>query len=386
MSQLNFVPLRAWLAACAVGNYSKTDIPAFTSPEQLVAAARAEGVIGLIDWRLRQASFGLETKDERISTSTFSEVVKAFSIAAREEALSSMIIENESRAINRLMAEAAIPSLMLKGSALAHWAYAQPHLRSCSDVDLLVPSREAGETFSARLTAAGYERVKTLGDLVAYELLCRRQVGGGWKLEVDIHWSLANSPLFANVFTFDELMKESIELPQLAPGARGLGIVHACIHACLHRALNLSTGTDDKLKWLYDLEVLMALFTPEHWKRLADLSIDKCVAGVVSDALYVAAATFGRDLPARWIDVMRGPQGNEPLDASRLSDWRYMQRKSFESLPGLGRKIRWLWQRCFLSHEYLQQLYGNKEQSYIRLLLWRSGRLMLRCVQLRSIR
>jgi len=378
--------MRAWLAACVAGMPAKAVFPLLTSPEQLVTAAQAEDVVGLVNWRLQQVSFCSGISTVWTGAAPFAEFVQAFSIAAREEALSSMMIESESRGIIRLMAKAGIPSLMLKGSALAHWAYTQPHLRACSDVDLLVPSREDGEALSAQLTAKGYERVKTLGDLVAYELLCHRQVAGGWNLEVDIHWRLANSPLFANVFTFDELMKDSIELPKLAPGARGLGIVHAFIHACLHRALNLSTGTNDKLKWLYDLEVLMELFTPEQWKRLANLSVGKGVAGIVSDALHVAAATFGRELPAQWMGVMLRSQGNETLDARRLSDWRYMQRKSFESLPGFFQKIRWLGQRCFLSHEYLQQLYGKKEQSYIRLLLWRSSRLMLRCLQLSRIR
>jgi hypothetical protein len=188
------------------------------------------------------------------------------------------------------MAHAGISGLLLKGSALAHWAYPAPHLRACSDVDLLLPSRKAAEELARRLCAAGtgYERSDTSGELVAYELMCRRQISDGLKLEVDIHWRLANSPLFADAFTFDELMAESIALPRLGPEARGLGLVHACIHACVHRALNLSIGVDDKLKWLYDLEVFRALFTPADWQQLVDLSISKGLAVVVLNALEVA--------------------------------------------------------------------------------------------------
>ena len=367
----DLMPTRAWLAAWVPGIPSRC-ISSESTPLDLVAAARYEGIVALVGWHLQQAARESAFTEAKSALIVPLEVTKAFTTAAREEVLVSMIIESESRRVLGLMADAGIPGLLLKGSALAHWVYPQPHLRACGDVDLLLPSREAAEQLSARLTASGYERSETSGELVAYELLCRRAVSGDWKIDIDIHWRLANSPLFANAFTFDELMADSVALPNLAPNARGLGPVHALIHACVHRALNLSIGVGDKLKWQYDLELVRANFTPGDWRRLVDLSISKGLAGVVINALENAAWVFGSQLPHEWTAALASAESAETLDAQRLSDWRYMQHRTFKSLPTAFLKLRWLWQRLFPSLDYLQYLYGTQHTSYCYLIFLRS--------------
>ena len=348
------------------------------SPGELVAAAQQQDIVAMVDWRLQQAA------RESVDTQTKSalvippDVINAFNAAAREEALISMVIEGESRRVLGLMAGARIPGLLLKGSALAYWAYSQPHLRACSDVDLLLSSREAAEQLSHRLTASGFERAKTSGELVAYELLCRRPVSGDWHVEIDIHWRLANSPLFANVFTFDELMADSVALPNLAPNARGLGPVHALIHACVHRALNLSIGVGDKLKWQYDLELVRADFTSADWRRLVDVSIKKGLAGVILDAIENAARTFQSQLPHHWTTALASAESAEILDAPRLSDWHYTQRMTFRSLPTAFLKLRWLWQRLFPSLDYLRYSHGTQHKNYCYLIFLRVRRVLKR--------
>jgi len=359
--------IRFWLAAIVCGG--QEDRPQ-ASLAELVAAAQQEGVVALVDGQLRQAQ---KEKVNPVGVTVSEELCQAFATAARQEVFVSMMQEGESQRLLALMAEAGISGLLLKGSALAYWAYPAPHLRACSDVDLLLPSRNAAEELARRLCAAGvgYERSNTSGELVAYELMCRRHISDALKLEVDIHWRLANSPLFAEAFTFDELMAESIALLRLGPNARGLGLVHASIHACIHRALNLSIGVDDKLKWLYDLEVLMALFTLEDWQRTVDLSIKKGLAGVVLSGLRAAAATFGRQLPEKASMALQRAEMAESLDAKSLSDWRYMQRKTFQALPSLALRLRWLWQRIFPSKDYLAYLYGCENRNYAALMMHR---------------
>ena len=377
MPGLDSSPARAWLAAWAAGGQPGPVGTISTAPD-LVAAAQYESIVALVDWRLNKAAREFTVNQAQDANPPLPEVIKAFTTAARDEALVSMVIEGESRRVLSLLADAGILGLLLKGSALAYWAYPQPHLRTCGDVDLLLPSREAAEQLSARLTASGYERSETSGELVAYELLCRRPVTGDWKLEIDIHWRLANSPLFSDVFTFDELMAESISIPALAPNARGLGSVHALVHACLHRAINLTNGVDDKLKWLYDLIVLMDVFTPEDWQKMMRIAIDKRLAGVVLNGLEMAAATFGRELPADIQVALKKASACEPLDAQRLSDWHYMQRKTFDALPTQRLRLRWLWQRVFPSRDYLAYLYDRHQQNYAALLFERLRRAMRR--------
>ena len=359
-----WVDLRVLLATILAGRQPSRSFTSTDVTHELLKHAVREGVSALVDKRLRELPTG--------DLAAPPEVRQAFSASARSEAISSMLLQSEALRVMSMMAEAGIPGLLLKGSALAYWAYPQPHLRACSDVDLLLPSREAAEQLSDRLTASGYERSETSGELVAYELLCRRPVSDDWQVEIDIHWRLANSPLFANAFTFDELMADSVALPNLAPNARGLGPVHALMHACVHRALNLSIGVGDKLKWQYDLELVRANFTPADWHRLVDLSISKGLAGVVINALEDAARVFGSQLPHEWAIALACAESAETLDAQRLSDWRYMQHRTFKSLPTAFLKLRWLWQRVFPSIDYLRYLYGTQHKSYCYLIYLRS--------------
>lgn len=363
---------RVWLAAIANGAQPTWKVNNEAMAAKLVAAAQQEDVTALVDWRLRQS------RREPNLAGAPDAVAQAFATAARDEVLLSMLLEGETRKVLGVLAEEGVPGLLLKGSALAHWAYPEPHLRACSDVDLLLPSREAAEKLASRLCAAGYERSGTSGELVAYELMCRRRISDEWAVEVDVHWRLANSPLFADAFTFDELMAESIALPQLGPHARGLGLVHACVHACMHRALNLSIGIDDKLKWLYDLEVLMALFTPADWQRLTALSVSKRLAGIVLNALETTSTTFACELPSEVTLILRQAEMGEPLDVRSLSDWHYMQRKTFEAMPTMSLRLHWLWQRVFPSGDYLSYLYGSEHQNYVTLMAERFRRAMRR--------
>lgn len=369
---------RSWLAAIISGGPSAWSFkPLSCSPAELVAAAQQEGVVALVNERLKQTQ---QNTTNGPGAAVSQELCQAFALAAREEVFVSMLQEAESRRLLAVMGEAKVAGLFLKGSSLAYWAYSEPHLRACGDVDILLPSREAADEVSRRLCAAGvgYQRANTSGELVAYELMCSRQMANGASIDMDIHWRLVNSALFANTFTFDELMESSIPLPRLSPHARGLGAVHACVHACMHRASNLSNGVADALKWLYDLEVLMALFKPLDWQQLTAVSIDKGLAGVVLSGLKASATSFGRILPEALVETLQHAERTEAIDAQRLSDWRYMQRKAFDALPTTRLRLRWLWQRVFPSHDYMVCLYGGEDRSYVALLAQRFKRVLQR--------
>ena len=85
---------------------------------------------------------------------------------------------------------------------------------------------------------------------------------------------------------------------------------------------------------------MRADFTTADWRRLVDLSIRKGLAGVVLDALENAARTFESQLPHQWTTALASAESVETLDARRLSDWRYMQHKTFKSLPSAFLKLR----------------------------------------------
>lgn len=271
-----------------------------------------------------------------------------------------MLLEAECRKVLAAAERCEVDAILLKGSALAHWAYDQAHLRACGDIDLLVPSREEAERLATELTKSGFTRAKTSGELVAFELMCFRKVSPDFTIEADIHWKLVNSALFADTFSRDELIKESVEIPSLGKHAKGLGPVHAMLHAAMHRSRNLTNGAGDLLKWLYDFVVIADRFDETDWQTLQILAIDKQIAGVTLSALEATQEAFSVAFPESVLDALRQASAHENLDASRLTDWRYMQTQTLHALPGLWPKMRWLWQRLFPSRDYMTYLYGER--------------------------
>lgn len=290
---------------------------------------------------------------------------------AREQSvIRSLIMEQIVLEVLNALRQDESPSLLLKGVALAHWAYPSPHLRACGDLDILVPNRDTAERLAAKLVERGYVREQTSGELVAFELMCRKEVAPGWYVEVDIHWRLVNSVLFSDRFTFNELLAQSVAIPSLGCGALRLGTVHAFVHAAVHRSRNLSNGIDDSLKWLYDFVVLSRFMQACDWQKLVALAVERQIAGITLSALDASSSVFGIAWPPEVMETLGDAAKDEPLDPSRLGDWRYMQTQAFLSLGDWKARGKWLWQRLFPSRDYMAYLYGGNHR-YPTLLLKR---------------
>lgn len=308
-----------------------------------LALAKAEGVVALTSQALcRDAA---------------ADALRAqFAAAAHELAATHLLLESECRRVVEILHAAGIPVLVLKGTALGRWLYPAAYLRECSDIDLLFPSRAHAEQAAAALTAIGYGAVFTPGGM-AHEFLCRREAPGK-RVDLDLHWRLANMPLLRDLISFAELQAASIPL-LLAPGARGLGPVHAFAHACIHRAENVCAKLGDRLKWLYDLHLLAGRFTAAEWQSLLRLCVGHGLCGICVEGIDASAAMFDTCVPPATLAALRAGRAGETLDASRLADWNYMQRCNLAALPSLRARVSWLWQRAFPSSAYLRELYGG---------------------------
>lgn len=312
--------------------------------EDLFTLARAEGVVGLVSQRLGE--------DATIPVV----ICNVFSALARGSAAAHLALEAEARRVLAVLYQAGIPVLVLKGLALGQWLFSAPYLRESSDIDLLFATRADAERAAVALMPHGYVVPFSPGDM-AHEFLCRR-VTPGRKVDLDLHWRLANMPLLRNLFSFDELLAASIALPRLASGARGLGPLHAFVNACLHRVENLGAGLGDRLKWLYDLHLLAGRFSAADWDGLQGLCIERGLCGICAEGIDTASALFGTSVPVSVREALRAGRARESLDATRLADWKYMQRRNLAALPSLRARGRWVWQRTFPSIGYLRELYN----------------------------
>jgi len=331
--------------------------------EAFLASAHQEGVLALIGQQLTRSGNVPAALQAAVAT------------GERGLAASALLREAECRRVLAALPP-AVPVLILKGSALAYWLYPQPFLRECSDIDVLLPTRMDAEVAADLLRPLGYAMHHQPDDL-AHELLCRRELPGGMRVDLDIHWRLANAPVFANIFSFDELHAASIPLPRLGPKARGLAPVHAFVHAALHRAINVYTGIGDRLKWLYDLHLLALRFDTSAWHDLLDLCRQRGISGVCAEGIQAAASQFGDVAPQSVVEQLDESRRHDRLDARRMGEWRYMQWRNLAALPSWNTRRRWLWQSLSPPTGYLQELYGP-DQGRMRLLLERSRRMLRR--------
>lgn len=356
---------RNTLAKILAGHVVDLSDNAMPPPETLLAQAASEGVLALLGQRVSQL---------RNAPSEFIDELLA---AGRLLAASSLLLEAECRrALATLPPQKQV--LMLKGSALAHWLYPQPFLRECSDIDLLMSSRADVEHAAEQLGGIGYAMHHRPDDL-AHELLCRRELANGMRVDLDMHWRLVNAPVFADVFGFDELYAAAIPLPRLGATARGLCPVHAFAHAVMHRAINLYTGIGDRLKWLYDLHLLAESFDANDWESLVRLCGQRGISGVCIEGIDATEALFGQVAPVSVLECLDGARARDRVDARRMGAWGYMQRRNLASLPSGRVRLRWLWQSLFPPTGYLQELYGS-ERGRMWLLMERGRRACQRLV------
>jgi len=333
------------LAALMAGRLAAWPFDPQLETGELLAWLRYEGVVALVDTRLRE---GVSDVPEPVR--------RAVADAARGEVARMLIRQAEARRVLARLEGAGLPVLLLKGSALAYWAWPLPHLRDCADVDLLFADRAAALAAAAALVPEGYARRQHFGDDATREFLCLRHLPNGSRLEMDMHWDLSANPLFWGRLGFDELLAASIPLPALHPGARGLGPLHALLHACLHRISDLSSGGGDQLKWLYDLHLLALALDEPAWQALPALAARHGLAGVCLDGLQTAAGLFTTPLPQAPLAELHQAAGREMVDTRRLRSWSYFQQQNLRALPDWGARLRWLWQRLRPSGHYREDV------------------------------
>jgi hypothetical protein len=135
---------------------------------------------------------GLNTLDfPSVPEPVRSEWAKVFCVnAIRHE-----LLATELAGILRLLANAGIPAIPLKGIALAESLYGDLALRACSDLDVLVHPRHATDAFHI-IVSAGYQPEFTQPRLLDLEVRYGRDCSmsreaGASTFAMDLHWGLA---------------------------------------------------------------------------------------------------------------------------------------------------------------------------------------------------
>jgi hypothetical protein len=338
---------RRWVAAVLCEERA-VELGSYSFAE-LIETAEYEGVLPLLDWRLRSNAAYSALPDE---------FRQPLGQRARASAAQSMLDAREIARVSVALDEAGFQTLLLKGPAFARWLYPQPYLRISSDIDLLFASRSEADRAATVAERLGYELAFSPGGMV-YEMSCRLVVDGEVRSELDVHSRLVNQEAYADRLGFDELWLASLALPGLPARVRGLSPVHALLHACMHRAHDLSLHRPDRLKWLYDIHLLIQSLDRTSWALFVAAAREKELCGVCLRSFDDSADWFASVIPEDVLSDLRQAAAAEAIDYRQLGDWRYMQWQSFKALPDMRARLRWLSERLLPSRSHMQELHGG---------------------------
>lgn len=252
------------------------------------------------------------------------------------------------------LAARAIEALLLKGTALAYDVYTAPEHRPRGDVDLLV-AREHFAAAVEALRALGFASRLTSGDEHNVRQVTLTRHGH----EYDLHWDVANSPLFASALRFEHLQANAIALPRLGPHARGLSRVDALLLACIHRVAHHHDL--ERLIWLVDIALLRERMSRDEHARFWRQAADARVVGVCARSIELASEWSGGLQPAAEEfltaeELTRDESSRAFLDP----DLRYagVMLANLRALPWPARMQR-LWQLAFPPRAFMRQTFGN---------------------------
>ena len=276
-------------------------------------------------------------------------VLKAVSIAG---AANSALIEHRNRHVKTLsdrFSRSEIDFLVLKGASNAHLLYELPQYRSYADIDIFIREEQfrkvKQEFINLRFTLDQIEPARS-GPFQSAATLIQESLP---PVTFDIHWKINNRQVLADIFRFEELSNNAINLEIYGKGARGLGYSDALLIACIHEAGALP-HEKGRLIGLYDMYLLMDKLGDEGLHACAKRAIDKRIGKIFITCVKQAGEAFGDKSHQEMLDELISEfrfDGNE-LSARWMEGhhgWLTEQLLDLKSVDGIPPKLEFLFSK-----------------------------------------
>lgn len=223
------------------------------------------------------------------------EVVLKLQSESTRKALRALRQLAEGARISRLLANAGIRSMVIKGPVLSHLAFGDPTLRESEDIDVVIDPARVPEA-DRMMAEAGYRRVVPETEIAPrlYDAYLRRRCQFGYHLKsgnisLELHWRLTTNPL---LMPLDSSTSWSRSEPLRVAGVSFATLpdedlfLYLCVHGSVHMWF--------RLKWLADIAALLRRLRPEVIDRIArrarDLEVDRSFHQAVLLAHLLMAA------------------------------------------------------------------------------------------------
>lgn len=246
-----------------------------------------------------------------------------------------------------------IRTLLLKGMPVSHRYYTAPHHRVKTDVDVLVCPADV-PSFVTLLETLGYTRsVGITGQLVNRQTTLARG-----EVAFDVHWSVANTALFAHVLDFETMWRDRVPLPALDAVAQSPSDEDLFLHACFHLALHISY--EFALVWLYDIHLMASRWPPEKLADCLCRARQLRMVRVCLACLALARAWFGTPYADDFCAELARQSASEPsarVLVRHLSRWQRLQLE-LQALSWRERMVL-LREMVLPPADYLRRHYGD---------------------------
>lgn len=285
-----------FLAALVIGA-AQPDSFSPTESTRLVEKARSHGVAPILYWQLRRMGVDLSTRGWKGLDDEYQAQIRRY-----------LQFSKEFEEIDRTLRGVGIPSICLKGFALAHTVYPNVTLRPMRDLDVLVPFIRRRDAL-AQMEGLGFVLTVVRPSARTQELYHDYQLTRNIRLEVHYRLLGVHSKFFTcqDLEWFwtqtDTIHRSGMTLTVLKPEAM---LLHLCAHAILNH------GEPEFLLQRYlDLHLLITTNSEMDWHLVLQHAIGLRWTYAVRRSLEIVREYFATPIPETVI-----PE----LDARRPAD------------------------------------------------------------------
>jgi hypothetical protein len=254
--------------------------------------------------------------------------------------------------------EAGIPSVLLKGPALARTVYPDPALRQSVDIDLLVRPADVPAA-EAVLEGLGYSCPTKYFHLTPTASNNETFGADDGRMPVELHWRLDFALDLSPGTYLEGVISRRVPVESDGLSFATLWPADHLLYLAFHDGFQHS---DFRLDWALDLAMLMpAVESKEDWDRLVRASVDLCTRDALELTTATSALWTGADVtvPPGTLDYAAWPAATErerglwdhsPAHHNSLVSYAWLM---LQGQQGPAAKVRWAWRFVFPPAEML---------------------------------
>jgi hypothetical protein len=285
----------------------------------------------------------------------------------------SLFLQHELDAVLKILADASVEAIILKGAALSIELYRDTATRPMRDLDLLV-RREKIPLACESLLGAGYSQdIESFsGATLQYENEMAFGKPGFGENYVELHWSLFDSPYYQRTLPLEWFWQStrSIKIGTtpaliLAPEPQ---LLHLCGHLALHHA------HEAQLLWLSDVADLIRHYKTElDWDLVLRQAQNCRLVLSLRQVLTSASEQLGAPVPPALLTQLANLLPSS--DEEKLFAWHTAAQRSVAQriwsdiahMPDWRGRIRYMLARLFPAPVYMMPRYQIRHWSLLPL-------------------